>query len=81
MLYAGVKISGLAQGIWRLQWRNVVNQENEASDWWKEWGSYGGSDDCSKTERLGDYVNAVKGALSQEEMCILNGSIYLSVKG
>lgn len=80
-LYAGVKVRGLTQGIWRLQWRNVVKQQDEDSAWWKAWGSYGGSDDCSKTERLGDYVNAIKGALPQKETCILNGSVYLTVKG
>lgn len=81
MLYAGLKISGFTQGIWRLQWRNAVNQGDEASAWWKEWGSYGGSDDYSKTERLDDYVIAIKGSITQQELRILNGSIYLNVKG
>ena len=81
MLYAGLKISGFAKGIWRLQWRNTVNQEDKDSAWWKAWGSYGGFSDCSKTERLGDYVIAIKGSITQEELCILNGSIYLNVKG
>lgn len=81
ILYAGLQIKDFTQGIWRLQWRNVVNQEDEDSTWWKAWGSYSGSDDYTKTERLGNYVNAIKGSVTREELCILNGTVYLKVKG
>lgn len=81
LLYVGLKISGFTQGIWRLQWRNAVKQVEEPPIWLESWGSYSGSDDCSKTERLGDYVNAIMFHAMQEEQCILNGNIYLNVRG
>lgn len=81
LLYVGVKISGFTKGIWRLQWRNAVSLEEEIPIWLESWGSYSGSVDCSKTERLGDYVNAIKGRTIREELCVLNGNIYLNVKG
>lgn len=79
VLYVGIQVEGFSQGIWRLRWKNVAAGEEDAY-WWTEWGSYTGSEDYSKTERLGDYTGAILRSTAQEEFCFLNGSIYLHIE-
>lgn len=78
ILYVGLQIQNLQSGVWRLQWKNIA--EEEESFWWDEWGSHSGSQDFSKTERLSDFIDSIQKNTSQNEFCLLNGTIYLSVK-
>lgn len=78
VLHVGLQIQNFQSGIWRLQWKNIA--EEEKSFWWDEWGSHSGSQDFSKTERLSDLIGSIRKNTSQNEFCLLNGTIYLSVK-
>lgn len=75
----GLKVKGLTRGTWRLQWKNVLEYQEEKNDWWLAWGSGSGSTDCSKTQRLGDYIGAIQEHTGQKEFCLLHGTIYLYV--
>lgn len=78
ILHVGLQIQNFQPGVWRLQWKNIAKEEE--SFWWEEWGSHSGSQDFSKTERLVDFVGSIRKNTSQSEFCLLNGTIYLSVK-
>ena len=59
--------------------KNVLEYQEEKNDWWLAWGSGSGSTDCSKTQRLGDYIGAIQEHTGQKEFCLLHGTIYLYV--
>lgn len=69
------------EGIWRLQWKNVLDAADSLSPWWENWHSVSGPDaDYSKTECLTDYVTPLVNSMPHTGQCILDGTIYLYIK-
>ena len=69
------------EGLWRLQWKSMLNKTEEQEPWWEQWHSPSGVRvDYSKTERLNEYVEPILEQMPCEGQSILTGVVYLNVK-
>lgn len=83
-LYAALCLEDaqLTKGIWRFQWKNVVEGSwMDTNPWWEQWHTPSGENaDYSKTERLAGYIEPIQEKAFGSEQCILNAVVYLNIE-
>lgn len=84
MLYTALQLTDkkFTEGIWRLQWKNVLEESASQEPWWNNWHSSSdiGKVDYSKTERLVDYITPILENMPLTEKRVLDGTVYLNIE-